>query len=138
MKKVLKIEYIRLPEEFATKDKEVVWRITEQSHREEGFGHEGKSSFTATNHVILNSVAVPQWCYEQTVFVRGEDSAEDFALVMMSGEAFERFLEAVREYNSVEFAESPASIVLEDNTMWVGMTEAVKSEDNTMWTLPGI
>ena len=92
-KKVLTLGDIHL-----TKGGQISFHIAEQSHRGDEF-YKGKSAFTASNGLVLDSSVYPD-IWKDTIFhVRGSSSLSDSYGLTVTPSFFTRIAEAVAEYN---------------------------------------
>ena len=101
MKKTLKIEVIGRIKGIVT------FKITEQSHRHEEFGVNGRR-FTTSNNIDLFSACGPAWSARlhgdnPLLYVRGSGSIYDNDNIAVSKYNFKRIEKAIAEYNAFEF-----------------------------------
>jgi hypothetical protein len=89
----------------------VYFCIVEQSHVWEEFVPGGKHTYTASNGYILMSVTVPDadvflmWCY-----VRGDDKCDDYNVLSMTKDEYDKFVFAVEEYNTTNGCGLPKKV----------------------------
>lgn len=82
------------------KDAKVYFCIVEQSHVWEEFVPGGQHSYMASNGYILISAAVPNTDgFSGRCYVRGDNKCDDYNVLSMAKDEYDKFVFAVNEYN---------------------------------------